>query len=187
MNENRKPPETAAPRGKRAFFALRAVLAFVLLAALCAGIYWAGYHAYPDVAEWIAPGDHSAIVYKGETYLLAGTIGKRGLTAKKYPADELLGELAHDDLPALTTAPPETDPPSTGYWETADPALTEDPADTEAPETLPPPEYDPTLPGGDSAFILYSVKDEEHLLLLRADDGTTYLYYREGTDNPADS
>ena len=93
---------------KRALFALRAIIAFVLLGVLLAILYWWGFHSYRDVAEWVEPGNHDAFVYEGETYYLSGVIGKRGLTLKKYPIDKIVGQIKDDGTP-VTTEPVTTE------------------------------------------------------------------------------
>lgn len=149
---------------KPARFALRAVGAFLLLAALLGVLFWMGYHLYPDVAAWADPGSRDSFVYDGDTYYLSGAIGKKGLSAKKYAPDKMIGELTDDGVPVITEAP-ETETDEDGA------VVTE------------PPVYDPTLKG-DRAFILYSVKDMEGFLILYVNDEESYLYYREGIRDP---
>ena len=66
---------TNQPKQKPAFFILRAVVAFVLLFALIAGLYLVGFRSWREVAEWGENSDHTALIYKEETYLLPGQIG----------------------------------------------------------------------------------------------------------------
>ena len=89
-------------QSKSALFILRAVIAFVLLGALLAVLYWWGYGSYRDVAEWVEPGDHSSFVYQDEIYYLSGVIGKRGLTLKKYAIDKIVGQVKDDGTPVMT-------------------------------------------------------------------------------------
>ena len=130
---------TNQPKQKPAFFILRAVVAFVLLFALIAGLYLVGFRSWREVAEWGENSDHTALIYKEETYLLTGQIGKKGLTLKKYPIDKVLGQV-RDDGSVMTTE-----------------EITF-PEETEEGETLKvtPPDGTPTLPH-EHTYILYSV------------------------------
>ncbi len=184
QSENREA-QVPQKKPKRAFFAIRAIGATVLLALLLGVVYLAGYRGYPTVAEWAEPGDHSAFVYNEETYYLAGAIGKRGLTEKNYPIDKLIGKVHDDGIPTRETeteTEPATEPetyPEVTIW----PIETDDPSETEV-VTKPPKNADPTL-ARDHAYVLYSVENKEEFLLLLGEDGKLYVYYREGTDNPA--
>ncbi len=163
---NVTPDVNAKPKQISAHFALRAAGAFVLLMALIGFLYWWGYHGYATVAEWSEPGNHESFVYQDETYYRSGVIGKRGLTLKKYPIDEIVGKVKDDGIPAITEAV----------------TLSPD-ADSNETVAVTPQEADPTL-AQDHAYVLYSVEDKEDFLLLLEADGKYYLYYREGTDNP---
>lgn len=151
---------TNQPKQKPAFFILRAVVAFVLLFALIAGLYLVGFRSWREVAEWGENSDHTALIYKEETYLLTGQIGKKGLTLKKYPIDKVLGQI-RDDGSVMTTE-----------------EITF-PEETEEGETLKvtPPDGTPTLPH-EHTYILYSVKDQEDYLLVLEKDGEYYLYQK---------
>ena len=151
---------TNQPKQKPAFFILRAVVAFVLLFALIAGLYLVGFRSWREVAEWGENSDHTALIYKEETYLLTGQIGKKGLTLKKYPIDKVLGQV-RDDGSVMTTE-----------------EITF-PEETEEGETLKvtPPDCTPTLPH-EHTYILYSVKDQEDYLLVLELDGEYYLYQK---------
>lgn len=151
---------TNQPKQKPAFFILRAVVAFVLLFALIAGLYLVGFRSWREVAEWGENSDHTALIYKEETYLLTGQIGKKGLTLKKYPIDKVLGQV-RDDGSVMTTE-----------------EITF-PEETEEGETLKvtPPDGTPTLPH-EHTYILYSVKDMEDYLLVLEKDGEYYLYQK---------
>ena len=151
---------TNQPKQKPAFFILRAVIAFVLLFALIAGLYLVGFRSWREVAEWGENSDHTALIYKEETYLLTGQIGKKGLTLKKYPIDKVLGQV-RDDGSVMTTE-----------------EITF-PEETEEGETLKvtPPDGTPTLPH-EHTYILYSVKDQEDYLLVLEKDGEYYLYQK---------
>jgi hypothetical protein len=151
---------TKQPKQKPAFFIPRAVIAFVLLFALIAGLYLVGFRSWREVAEWGENSDHTALIYKEETYLLTGQIGKKGLTLKKYPIDKVLGQV-RDDGSVMTTE-----------------EITF-PEETEEGETLKvtPPDGTPTLPH-EHTYILYSVKDQEDYLLVLEKDGEYYLYQK---------
>jgi hypothetical protein len=160
-----------------AFFALRAVIAFVVLALLLVGLYKFGFNGYREAAEWGAPGDHNTLIYEGDTYELVGVLGKGGLTEKKYAIDRIIGQVKDDGLPKLTeTEPPEDtypdEPPETEPAETDENGETE----TEAVTVIPPKgaEYFQSMP--EHAYVLYAVKDmKDHLLVLEP-DGKYYLY-----------
>ncbi len=149
---------TPTPRQKPAFFVLRAVIAFVLLFALIAGLYLLAFRGWRDVAEWGKDSNHEILIYEDETYTLVGIIGQKGLNEKKYPIDKVLGQVK-DDGTVMTTEEPTL------------------PADTEEGETLKvtPPDGTPTVPH-EHAYILYSVKDLEDYLLVLGKDGEYYLY-----------
>ncbi len=146
---------------KRSFFLLRAVLAFVLMAALIAGVYFVAYRGHPARAEWVQKGSHDAFVYEGDTYRRIGILGKNGLNSKKYPIGEAVGRVNDDGTPIETEA------------------LTL-PPDAESGETVkrPRPDGDPTL-ARDHSYILYTVEKIDNMLLLFESDGTYALYYRE--------
>ena len=144
---------------KRAFFLLRATVAFVLLLALIAGLYIWGYRSWPSVAEWAdEDGGHNALVYEGETYTLVGVMGKGNLTDKNYPMDKVLGQVKNDGSTMATET------------ETL-------PEETEEGETLAviPPDGDPTLPA-EHTYILYSVTKKPDYLIVLEQDGAYYLY-----------
>ncbi|MBP3666916.1 MAG: hypothetical protein J6K29_07670 [Clostridia bacterium] len=150
--------QTKQPKQKPAFFLLRAVIAFVLLFALIAGLYLLAFRGWRDVAEWGKDSNHELLLYEDDTYVLIGIIGKKGLTEKKYPIDKVLGQVK-DDGTLMTTEEPTL------------------PADTEEGETIKvtPPDGTPTVPH-EHAYILYSVKDMEDHLLVLGKDGAYYLY-----------
>ncbi len=190
MNENVSAETIVKPKQKRALFALRAVIAFLLLGMLLAVLYWWGFNSYRDVAEWVTPGDHSAFVYQDETYYLSGVIGKRGLTLKKYPIDKIVGQVKDDGIPVITepvtTVEPETDeplPPDETYE--GEDYETEAVAETEtAIESVVPPFGANLFEEKEYAYVLYSVEDQPDFLLLLGEDGEYYLYYREGVRDP---
>ena len=151
---------TNQPKQKPAFFILRAVVAFVLLFALIAGLYLVGFRSWREVAKWGENSNHEVLIYEEETYVLEGQIGKKGLTLKKYPIDKVLGQV-RDDGSVMTTE-----------------EITF-PEETEEGETLKvtPPDGTPTLPH-EHTYILYSVKDQEDYLLVLEKDGEYYLYQK---------
>ena len=152
--------QTKQTKQKPAFFLLRAVIAFVLLFALIAGLYLVAFRSFRKVAEWEEGSDHTVLVYKDETYVLTGQIGKKGLNLKKYPIDKVLGQI-RDDGSVMTTE-----------------EITF-PEETEEGETLKvtPPDGTPPLPH-EHTYILYSVKDQEDYLLVLEKDGEYYLYQK---------
>lgn len=161
---------TKQPKQKPAFFVLRAVIAFVLLFALIAGLYLVGFRSWQDVAEWGEDSNHTVLIYEDEVYTLVGVLGKKGLTEKKYPIDRVLGEV-RDDGSVMTTEEVTL------------------PAETEEGETLKvtPPDGTPTLPH-EHTYILYSVEDQEDYLLVLEKDGKYYLYQRtEETEAEAET
>ena len=70
-------------KDKKPLLTLRAVVAFVLLMALVAGIYLVCFRSWRDVAEWGENSNHEVLIYKDETYALVGVIGGKGLTLDK--------------------------------------------------------------------------------------------------------
>ena len=176
---NSKESQSIAPLSG-AVLTVRVIVAFVLLGLLLALLYWCGFHSYRNVAEWLTPGDHEAFVYGGDTYYLSGEIGQKGLTLKKYPLDQIIGEIRDDGVPAVTESITQ---PTPDVNQEPDMDMMETELTTEA-ETV-------SLPIGANLFldrghsyVLYSVKDQEDLLLLLAADGEYHLYYREGTSDP---
>ena len=165
---------------RSALLALRAVIAFLLLGVLLGVLYLWGYRSYPTVAEWAEPGNHDALIYDGETYYRSGVIGKKGLTLKKYPIEDILGRVKDDGVPV-------TEPETTEEAMTVPPPY---PQETETFEEESLPESVATPPGAglftrkDHAYILYSVEEKPEFLLVLEADGEYYLYYREGTHNP---
>ena len=152
--------QTKQTKQKPAFFLLRAVIAFVLLFALIAGLYLIAFRSFRKVAEWEEGSDHTVLVYKDETYVLTGQIGKKGLNLKKYPIDKVLGQVRKDGT--LMTTAEETLPPDAEEGETV---------------KVTPPDGDPTLPH-EHTYILYSVEDQEDYLLVLELDGEHYLYQK---------
>ncbi len=155
------------------FFALRVLLAVVLLGGLIVGIYLVAYQGYPTVAEWVRPGSHDAFVMDGVTYRSVGELGKGGWKEKDYPIDKSIGRVA-DDGTATETDPPETLPP-----------------DAESGETVKttPPDGTPDL-ARDHAYVIYSVKNQENAVILLESTGKKVLYWKESaswtkTDDPS--
>ena len=182
---------TKQNKKRPALFLLRAAVAFALLCGLLAVLYHFGYHGRRDVAEWIEPGHHEALIYDGETYELVGRIGSKGLALKKYPIDKILGEVRDDGLPKVTeeiTEEPTEEPEEPEETE-ADSAEPDSDTETETePVTVIPPfgaeffddEHEP-------AYILYSVEDKEEYLLVLEPDGEYYLYQRVTEDTAEDT
>ncbi len=151
-------------RPKRAGFLPRAILAFLFLGILLLGIYAAVYRGYPAVGKWDPYSDHDAFTYDGATWRCVGVIGKNGLTLSKYPIGDCVGRLADDGRLA-----------GDDHGETSAPTLS---PNAEPGETARPirPDGDPTLER-DHAYVLYSVKEKDNMLLLLDTDGEYYLYY----------
>ena len=174
MNHQEEPVHTAAPpheessggRPKYALLTLRAVAAFLVLAAVIAVLGWVGYNAYPTVATWAESGNREALVYEDATYYRCGRLGDRKLPEKKYTIEKLLGKVKDDGV--LPVTEPETLPPE---------------ADVEDGVRVDAPKADPTL-ATKHTYIVYSLKDKENLLAVLERDGEYYVYYREGTENP---
>ncbi len=138
------------------FFALRVMAAFAVLAGVIVGIYFLAYRSYPAVAEWETLGSHDAIVMDGVTYRFVGTRGRDGWKKADYAIDESLGQVADDGTPVETV--PET--AADGTVETSVP------------------DGDPDL-SRDHTYILYSVANQEHMLIVLESDGSYALYCRE--------
>ena len=164
--------ETTSKKNRRALLTLRAVIIFAVLAAVIAVIYWVGYDAYPDVAQWSEPGYRDALVMDGKTYRLDGVT-----SIKKYPIQDLLGEVEDDGVDEITEASTEapTDHPTD---KPDDPIVDTVPEETESESET----YD-TLPDevvsfwkGDHAYLVYSVEKEEDRILVLFPDGKYYLY-----------
>lgn len=81
---------------KKAYFLPRALLLFVVFLALGAGIFRFSTHHYKNVAEWGEPDSNEVLLYEEDTYHLAGRIGEKGLTSKKFASAEVLGEVTPD-------------------------------------------------------------------------------------------
>ena len=190
MNQSKSAETGVKAKQRRALFALRAVIAFVILGILLAVLYWWGFHSYPDVAEWAEPGSRDALVYEEETYRLSGVIGKRGLTKKKYPIDKILGQVKEDGVPVttepVTTAEPETEED----WDLYEPDFWEETETLEETESVTelvsvePPLGAALFEREKHTYILYSVEEQEDYLLLLWPDGEYYLYYKEGVRDP---
>lgn len=155
---------------------LRAMVAFLLLGILLALLYWWGYESYPDTAEWVNPGDHTSFVYKGDTYVYVGEIGKGGLTKSKYPIDEIVGQIKGTDEPetteSITTELVTTQETEIEWY---DPEGTVGETETQ-PETVIPPKGSHLFSDKKHSYVLYSVKKQEGYLILLEEDGKHYLY-----------
>ena len=78
---------------KKARFLPRILVLFLVFLALEFAMFRFAYHHYKNVAAWSVPDSREVLMYEGEVYYLAGEIGDPGLSSKKYPTDELLGEI----------------------------------------------------------------------------------------------
>ena len=145
---------------KRGFLTLRAIMAFLILAALILGIYLLGFRSWREVAQWGENSNHEVLIYEEETYELVGVIGSKGLTKDKYPIHKVLGQVKQDGT--LMTTAEETLPPDAPEGETL--------------ETTPP-DGTPTVPH-EHTYIVYAVKNMEDYLIVLEKDGEHYLYQK---------
>ena len=145
--------QNTQPKQKKAFFTLRAIIAFVLLMALIVGIYLVGFRSWRKVAEWGEDSNHEILIYEEEAYVLVGQLGKKGLNLKKYPIDKVLGQVEKDGT--LMTTAEETLPPDAEEGETV---------------KVTPPDGTPTVLR-EHTYIVYSVEDQEDYLLVLELDG----------------
>lgn len=83
---------------KKAYFLPRALVLFVVFLAIGAGIFRFSTHHYQNIADWEDPASMEVLIYEDDTYHLAGEIGDPGLASKKYPKNEVLGEVTPDGL-----------------------------------------------------------------------------------------
>ena len=167
---------TEKNKSRPALLALRAVIAFLLLGALIAVLYWVGYDAYPDVAEWSEPGYRDVLIMDGETYRLDGRAN-----TTKYPLGELLGEVKDDGVPEVTET--ETEAPTEEEPEDVTDDLLMDTVPEVTEEETPTYEELPaevvSFMKGDHAYLVYSVDKQEDKLLVYYPDGKYYLYVLE--------
>ena len=174
------------PKPKSARFALRAVGMFAVLALVAAALYWWGYNGYATVGEWSEPGDHASFVYEGETYYRSGVWGVGKLSAQTYPRDDLLGKIKNDgeltstEPPATTLPDPEAETTEPDGEETTTVSGTD--SETETYRELPSKVVE--LVSGGHTCLVYKVKNNDEFLIVWESDGSYYLYYREGTDDP---
>ena len=83
---------------KKAHFLPRALLLFVLFLAIGAGILRYTNHHYKNIARWAEPDSVEVLLYEGDTYYLAGKVGDPGMASKKFPKNEILGEITPESL-----------------------------------------------------------------------------------------
>ncbi len=83
---------------KKAHFLPRAIILFVVFLAIGAGIFRYANHHYKNIADWGEPDSAKILIYEDETYYLAGKVGDSGLASKKFPKNEVLGEVTPDSL-----------------------------------------------------------------------------------------
>ncbi len=83
---------------KKAHFLPRALILFVVFLAIGAGIFRYANHHYKNIADWEDPASTEALIYEGDVYYLAGEIGDPGMASKKFPKNEILGEVTPDSL-----------------------------------------------------------------------------------------
>lgn len=86
----------------------RSMGVFLLLAALLAGLFWLCLHHYRDVAEWgTKDGDRQeSLVYDGEIYFHAGTVGDPGIGSGNFVTGRALGEVKPEGADALRNSYP---------------------------------------------------------------------------------
>lgn len=83
---------------KKAYFLPRALILFVAFLVIGAGIFRYANHHYKNIADWEDPTSTAILIYEGDTYYLAGKVGEPGMTSKKFPKNEILGEVTPDSL-----------------------------------------------------------------------------------------
>lgn len=83
---------------KKAYFLPRALILFVLFLVIGAGIHRFAIHHYKNIADWEDPDSVEVLLYEGDTYYLAGEVGDPGMASKKFPKDEILGEITPKSL-----------------------------------------------------------------------------------------
>lgn len=83
---------------KKAHFLLRAAAFFLLFLVIGAGMLRFANHHYQNIADWGEDDTINVLIYEERTYYLAGEIGDAGLTSKKFPKNETLGEVTPDGL-----------------------------------------------------------------------------------------
>ena len=173
--------ETIKTKSRPALLALRAVIAFILLGALVAVLYWVGYDAYPDVAEWREPGYRDAVIMDGQTYRLEGRAN-----TNKYPLGDLLGEVKDDGVAEITEAATEA-PTEEDLEDVTDvPELDTVPEETETETYEELPEEVVSFMKGDHAYLVYAVDKEEGKILILYPDGKYYLYCLEEETSETD-
>ena len=79
------------------FFALRVIIATLLLAGIIASIYWAAFRSYSTVAEWKNADSHDVLIMDGEHYRLVGALGQDGLTASDFAINKTIGCVKDDE------------------------------------------------------------------------------------------
>ena len=173
--------ETIKTKSRPALLALRAVIAFILLGALVAVLYWVGYDAYPDVAEWRELGYRDAVIMDGEIYRLEGRAN-----TNKYPLGDLLGEAKDDGVAEITEAATEA-PTEEDLEDVTDaPELDTVPEETETETYEELPEEVVSFVKGDHAYLVYAVDKEEGKILILYPDGKYYLYCLEEETSETD-
>ena len=130
-------------------FTRRAILAFVILGALMAGIYLVGFRSWREVARWGENSNHELLIYDDETYTLVGVVEdneKANLSLKNYPIHKVLGQVVQDGT--LMTDAEETTLDGT-----------------------------PTVPH-EHTYIVYAVKNMKDYLIVLEKNGEYYLYQK---------
>ena len=83
---------------KKAHFLPRALIFFVVFLAIGAAMFRYAHHHYKNIADWGDSDSLESLIYEDDTFFLAGEIGDDGLSSKKFPKNELLGEVTPDSL-----------------------------------------------------------------------------------------
>ena len=81
-------------------FALRIVIATVLLVGVIVGIWWAAYRSYPAVAEWKYSDSHEALLIDGACYRRVGILGQNGINVSDFTIDDTVGRVDDDETVA---------------------------------------------------------------------------------------
>ena len=89
-------------KAKKAPITLRALIVFLLFALCGVVLFYLGMHYHKNVAVRVE-GSLDALEYEGETFLLAGKLGDKGIgTAPFQYAEKALGEVKPDGKSAWT-------------------------------------------------------------------------------------
>lgn len=87
---------------KKAHFLPRALILFAVFLAIGAGILRFAHHHYKNIADREDPASMEVLIYEDGIYYLAGEIGDLGMASKKFPKNEILGEVTPDGFFDMT-------------------------------------------------------------------------------------